>query len=523
MEPYALIEAWNGNSKLTKINLANGNGNGHGLAEAVNKHIEEECWERERGDTGSGRLHTKPCRLHRLKQSRRPSWSHLWLGNTHKAALNHVLFAMKTQLFHRSNPISLLSDELLLQILSRLPHSQRNSNFLVSKQWLNLQGRLVRSLKLLDWNFLVSGRLFLRFPNLTHIDLVHGSIISPRHSPILLTHKLVSFHVDSHLSPNGFAPENYASMLSVDQIDSGLKALACRYPNLRKLVVVNASEMGLLSVAEECPTLQELELHRCTDQVLRGIAAIQNLRILKLVANVDGFYYGSLVSDIGLTILAEGCGRLVKLELSGCEGSYEGMKAIGEGCEMLEELVLVNHRMDGGWLLALSFCRNLKTLRFQGCKRVDSGLGLDECLASCPLLERLILERCQLRDKGSLRALFLVCETVREIVFQDCWGLENDAFGIACICRGVKFLSLEGCSLLTTQGLASVLFSWKELQSLEVVSCQNIKDNEVTPALSALFSQLKELKWRPNTKSLLSSTLAGTGMGKKGSKYFKKY
>ncbi|KAL5810857.1 hypothetical protein ACOSQ4_027425 [Xanthoceras sorbifolium] len=95
----------------------------------------------------------------------------------------------------------------------------------------------------------------------------------------------------------------------------GLKALASGCPNLSRLVVIGAIELGLLSVAEECLTLQELELHKCSDNVLRGIATCENLQILKLVENIDGFY-SSLVSDIGLTILAQRCKSLVKLKLS---------------------------------------------------------------------------------------------------------------------------------------------------------------------------------------------------------------
>lgn len=88
--------------------------------------------------------------------------------------------------------------------------------------------------------------------------------------------------------------------------------------------------------------------------------------------------------------------------------------------------------------------------------------------------------------------------------------------------RRVKFLSLEGCSLLTTQGLESVILQWNELQSLRVVSCKNIKESSISPALSSLFSIFKDLKWRPDTKSLLSSSLIGTHMGKKGGRFFKK-
>ncbi|XP_031265638.1 F-box protein At5g51380-like [Pistacia vera] len=467
-------------------------------------------------------------------KKRAPTWSNLWLKNT--KPLKPVVFTMQLQQslstpnsklsnkdktlisnFSKVDRTLLLSDDILLRILSKLPLSQRNANSLVCKRWLNLQGRLVRSLRVLNWDFLESGRLILRFPNLTNVDLINASLVSPRNSGILLSHKLLSVHVDSWVTR--FYEHNM--LLPVEMIDKGLANLASGCPNLRRLVVIGASELGLLSVAEECLTLQELELHKCSDNLLRGIAACENLQILKLVGNLDGFY-SSLVSDIGLTILAQGCKRLVKLELNSCEGSFDGIKAIGQCCQMLEELTFVDHRMDGGWLAALSYCENLKTLRFVSCRRIDPSPGPDEYLGYCAALERLHLQKCQLRDKKSVRALFRVCEAVREVMFQDCWGLDNDIFSFASVFRRVRFLSLEGCSLLTTEGLEYVILSWTGLENLSVMSCKNIKDGEVSPALSTLFSTLKELKWRPDTKSLLASSLMETGMGRKGGKFFKK-
>ncbi|XP_021687019.1 F-box protein At5g07670 isoform X2 [Hevea brasiliensis] len=422
-------------------------------------------------------------------KKRSPSWSDLWLKNT--KPLKHVIFAMQLQSLSSPTPNKesktktqtlipkfskidrtlLLSDELLLKILSKLTDSHRNHNFLVCKRWLNLQGRLVRSLKVLDWEFIESGRLIARFPNLTNVDLINGCIVTPHNSSIWLNHRFLSMNINFEIS--GFVP-NWRiceeNLLPVEVVDRGLQALASACPNLRKLIVIGASELGLLSVAEECLTLQELELHKCNDNVLRGIAACDNLQILKLVGNVDGLYR-SLVSDIGLTILAQGCKRLVKLELSGCEGSFDGIKAIGQCCQMLEEFTLCDHRMDDGWLAALSYCENLKTLRFLSCMKIDPNPGPDEYLVSCPALEKLHLQKCQFRDKKSVRALFKVCEAVREIVVKDCWGLDNDMFSSASICRRVKLLSLEGCSLLTTQGLESILLTSNELQHLRVQSC----------------------------------------------------
>ncbi|KAK5777319.1 hypothetical protein F383_13068 [Gossypium arboreum] len=460
-----------------------------------------------------------------------PSWSDIWLRNT--KPLKHVVFTMPLQSLSPKDPKSqsiiptfanidrtlLLSDELLLQILSKLPHLQRNPNSLVCKRWLNLQGRLIRSLKILDWDFLESGRLFTRFPNLTHVDLLNGCLLSPRDSGILLTHRLVSMQMGSGFCSNRkFLEED---LLPVEAVDKGLQALANGCPNLRRLVVINASELGLLTVAEECLTVQELELHKCNDNVLRGIAACENLQIVKLVANVDGLYSSS-VTDIGLTIVAQGCKRLVRLELSGCEGSFDGIKAIGQCCLMLEELTICDHKMDDGWLAGLSYCENLKTLKLLSCKRIDRSPGRDEYLGFCPALERLHLQKCQLRSKKSVRALFRVCEAVREIVIQDCWGLNNDMFRFASVCRRVKLLSLEGCSLLTTEGLEAVILSWQDLENLIVVSCKNINESDISPALATLFSILKELRWRPDAKSLLASSLVGTGMGKKGGRFFKR-
>ncbi|GMP42812.1 hypothetical protein CsSME_00012420 [Camellia sinensis var. sinensis] len=539
----------------------------------------------------------------RPSSRRRVSWPDSWVKDQ---ALRHVVFKMRRHSLSETPPpelfetiiedldlessfidfTSLLSDELLLLVLSKLPESQHIPDSAVCKRWSRLSGRLVHSIKLLDWEFLESGRLLYRFPNLTDIDLVRSCGFMQKHD-----------------------------LLDSGVIDRGVRILAQGCPNLRRLVIIGASAQGLSCVAEECLTLQELELHCCPDSSLSGIFGCQNLQILKLIGFVDGFY-DSVISDIGLTIVAQGCKRLVKLELVGCEGSYDGIKAIGQCCQMLEELTLCDHRMDGGWLAALSYCMNLKTLKLKSCKNIDLSPGPHEHLGSCPALEELHLQRCQMRDKQGMRALFLVCEAVRELIFKDCFGLENNVFGIASICREivgvfcygegavmeeggggkgvvhphgrglwkgiwlgwtefwdrtrikvgvgdrihfwqdrwcsevplvsifpmvyaiaadgeelvesgrvrqgrVRFLSLEGCSLLTMEGLDAVVLSWKELQRLKVVSCNNIKDSEITPAMASLFSVLKALKWQPDSRSLLASGLEGTGLGMKGGRSFK--
>ncbi|XP_042431961.1 F-box protein At5g51370-like [Zingiber officinale] len=472
--------------------------------------------------------------IHRL-----PSWTGLWFASATAASakrpLHHALFDMRlgdqTQTLTKAPTLPcdgagdltlLLSDELLLRVLAAVPDSLRLPASLVCKRWLRLVGRLRRSLTLLEWSFLNTGRLPLRFPDLTDLDLVPASFASPSGSAAgapLLTSGPVSVVVDTHADP----PIGDCRFLDPDAIDRCLEIVARECPGLRKLsLVAVASETGLMAVAGGCETLQELELHRCSDLALRPISVFANLQILKLVGSVEGLYRGPGVTDIGLTILGHGCKRLVKLELSGCEGSYDGISAIGRCCLMLEELTIADHRMDAGWMTALSFCANLKTLRLQNCRSIDTDPGPLEHLGACPAMETLQIQRCQLRDRRSLQALFVVCETIRDLVLEDCWGLENDLFSLASICRRVMCLSLKGCSRVTTAGLEQIVLSCIDLQRLTVVSCNKIKDSEVSPALSSRFLYLKELKWRPDSKSVLAMSLMGMRLGRKGGRFFRR-
>ncbi|GFQ02397.1 F-box protein at5g07670 [Phtheirospermum japonicum] len=418
------------------------------------------------------------------------------------------------------NPVdytSLLSDELLLKVFDKLPDPKQHlsNNSLVCRRWCAVCGKLVRSIKLMDWDFLESGRLSFRFPNLVNINLIPACIKPDRNSGILLSNKLIEVHLSSKMLSNDGFFVSKQEVLDSERIDRGVTILAEGCKKLRKIVLMNVSEEGLNCLAQECELLQEMELHCCDDLSLRGIYNFRNLQILKLIGNINGVY-NSVVSDIGMTILAQGCGRLVRLELVGCEGSYDGVKAIGQCCQMLEELTFRDHRMEGGWLSALSYCGNLKTLRIVSCKKIDDSPGLDEHLGSCVMLEELHLRRCQLRDKKGVTALFSVCQAMRKLVIEDCWGLDDGVFAAASIFRNIRSLSLEGCSLVTTKGLESVVLSWKELERLRVDSCNNIKDSEITAELATLFSVLKELKWRPDSRSMLSASLAGTEIGRKG-------
>ena len=79
----------------------------------------------------------------------------------------------------------------------------------------------------------------------------------------------------------------------------------------------------------------------------------------------DVAHSGSLMlvnpSEMGLGFVAEQSLPFQELELSGCEGGYEGMKVIGQCYEVL--LTLSAPRKEGGWLTASLYCSRWKTLK----------------------------------------------------------------------------------------------------------------------------------------------------------------
>ncbi|CAK9218211.1 unnamed protein product [Sphagnum jensenii] len=504
-----------------------------------------------------------------------------------------------------------LTDEILSRILRLLPPSSNYS--LVCKRWMRLHGLLRFSIKVQDWTFLETGRMSIRFPNLTDVDLTPAAsaVSLPGSSSIFLTHQGLTVQL-------GFNAVDRASIercieeqqLSPARLDKGLKILADTYPGLQRLCVVDVrrrrssrtsckggadgfvvaveglrevaavdncfdfipvdcknreeepgdneanlgfnlgdellykaekrenstatwtatqqlsymkekswTEAGISSIARNCPLLQELELHQCTDDTLRAISACENLQIVRLKGSISGFYHCSF-TDIGLTILSHTFRRLVRLELSGCEASYEGISAIGKSCAMMEELSLSNKGFYEGWIAALSFLTCLKSLKLEGCKQIDPNPGPIQHLGQCKAIDRLQFVRCGLRDRVGFAALLAVCASTKELEFQDCWGLDDESFSLAAKCRRLRLLGLAGCSLITTAGLAVVLQACKDLQRLRVTYCDNIQYLELTSTLCDQLLSLMEFSWRPDTKSVLAQGLAGARVGQKSGRFF---
>lgn len=495
-----------------------------------------------------------------------------------------------------------LSEAILQRILLAIPESARVPCSLVCHRWLLAVGKLHRSLRLLDWRFLESGRLVQRFPNLTDLDLTWACVQDvPRKNCILLGMPQLMLPLSPYVTredkPFSLEACIRTQQVSPEALDRGLAVLGSGCPDLQRLRLVdvrsshglggsfsewefvsanekagqkpvqllrdvgdavpttlasggdnkgmmdgentrdgelvvgnaeyavrdeslgqagsgderrkvgineeglrisvpdnadggmkkvgpntevglrnvgsnldvegknasatraggvvrtegesdgelgkkggqqgkgpNPGEAGLVALARGCPTLQDLEIHQCTDETITSIVSCQNVQILRLVGTVPGFSNCSF-TDVGLTILANRCRRLLRLELSGCEASFAGIAAIGQCCMMLEEMTLSSTGFQEGWVAALGYFQSLITLRLESCKFIDRRPGPYEHINSCQTLEKLQLVCCDLRDRAGLAALLTVCANTRELEFQDCWGLDDESFTLAANCK----------------------------------------------------------------------------------------
>ncbi|GBG92378.1 hypothetical protein CBR_g55286 [Chara braunii] len=517
-------------------------------------------------------------------------------SSTSSSSLWPSAYATSTGLF---DPTAQLDDEVMRLVLSFVSDSgDLKACALVCKRWMRLSGELRRGVRVKDWQFVYSGRIFARFPNLTDMDLTEAWV--ERHHGtcgILMTMNTLKVELDAGATDlDSIANCIDEKRQPSDVVEGGLKKLAKYYPNLRKLSFVDldttsalspedrlrlvsrsgrfsegfrrtsgggggrssssrssgctsplssscgspragsccsmgsrstAVRSGIRVAMEGCQYLQCLEVHQCTDATLEAIGLCPNVQVVKVVGStVAGNFFKASVTDIGLTFLAVGCSRLVKLELSGCDIGYEGLSALGEFCPMLEELVLNTKGFHDGWLWGLATCKCLKNLRLEGVKHLESSalrqgssISLQQqqphvVPAFCQSLESLQLVRCDLRVEAAFEALLQLCVKVKVLDINDCWGLDDHVFARTAVCKRLEVLRLEGCSLLSVSGLAAVIAAVPDLKKLSVVWCSGIKDRDLSVAFVDRLSRLQELKYSPDAwPAVLGEVSAGKGGG----------
>ena len=301
--------------------------------------------------------------------------------------------------------------------------------------------------------------------------------------------------------------------------DSGIFALA-RNCNVLKTVSIplrNISEKALTSLVKNNPSVRTLYAYSIavTENTIKAIATgcadLEKLIVFEASLNDDQRSYADVLTDKMVGLLANGCQKLRKLTLryNQVMVTDRSLSSLAKRCRKLESFVIDYCDKDGGITdrgvcTIAQLCRNLK------CLNISNGVITDESLIviadHLPCLEDLSLEFSEITDVG-VYALMKRCEKLSRLIVHNSDSLEtgitdnaacvianyaNDDFrslglgfaditdeGLKTICFNVEltFLSINGCSKLTYEGLKSCFCYLDCLWNLDI-SFTDIVDEE---------------------------------------------
>ena len=153
-------------------------------------------------------------------------------------------------------------------------------------------------------------------------------------------------------------------------------------------------------------------------------------RSLEMIPNdsclVDVYLYCVNVSDVGLISVAENCRALKKLYVGSSEIGDEGLIAVGKHCVNLQELSLIGVDVSYVSLQVIATnCQNLVSLYLS---RSDTITDVEmQCIADkCTALKFLCIEKChEVSDKG-IEAFALGCPNLAEMRVIKCYKVTGE-------------------------------------------------------------------------------------------------
>jgi hypothetical protein len=193
---------------------------------------------------------------------------------------------------------------------------------------------------------------------------------------------------------NGFLSDVHLERLQVSDIGLGAISKCVNIDSLHIVKNPECSNLGLVSVAENCKKLKKL--------------------------HIDGWKINR-IGDEGLMAVAKQCPDLQELVLIGVHVTHFSMAAIASNCRRLERLALCGSGAIGDAEIACiaAKCVELKKLCIKGCAISD--IAIEALAWGCPNLVKVKVKKCRgvssevvdwlLRRKGSLVVSFDAIES----------------------------------------------------------------------------------------------------------------
>eukprot|EP00746_Dinoflagellata_sp_MGD_P004460 gnl/MRDRNA2_/MRDRNA2_108613_c0_seq1.p1 gnl/MRDRNA2_/MRDRNA2_108613_c0~~gnl/MRDRNA2_/MRDRNA2_108613_c0_seq1.p1 ORF type:complete len:532 (-),score=101.86 gnl/MRDRNA2_/MRDRNA2_108613_c0_seq1:13-1608(-) len=252
--------------------------------------------------------------------------------------------------------------------------------------------------------------------------------------------------------------------------DIGLKYTSLRSLNLRGCAV---TDEAVARIAQNCRLLHSLDLSFCKSLNaldLTGLVGLQELRLSRLsnvvtsefvaslrpmrkLTTID-FSFSTMLGDMGLQELAEGCRALTWVDLSSCPClTGAGVLAIARANPNIRHLFLMlndQHSMSDEDISHVA--RHLKRLQ---------ALDVSACLQLGRLTISAISRHCQFVEKLSLASLVQITNDEVRLLLSKCPSLSH--------------IDLSGCALLTSEALFE-LGNTKSLKRIVLSMTPNIAD-----------------------------------------------
>ncbi|KAE9448192.1 hypothetical protein C3L33_19910, partial [Rhododendron williamsianum] len=417
--------------------------------------------------------------------------------------------------------LSLLTDDLLLQVLSHLPDdSDRKSLRSACRAFLRLDSLHRTQLRILRPEFLPG--LLRKYPKLETLDLSVCPRVDDATVSALLSRgrrgewmrgikRLVLSRAAGLRSGGlevlvracpGLEAVDVSYCCGFGDREAAALSGAAGLRDVRMDKCLDLSDVGLAKVAVGCGRLERLSLKWCleisdlgvTSDSIQAIGTLQKLEVLAMAGC-------GLVDDNALRFLGHGCPSLQVLDVSRCDKvSSFGLVSVIRGHIGLRQLDA--GVTDKGLVELLSACPNMKILNLTCCDSITDA-AVSAIAEYCRSLLSLKVESCNLLTEKSLHLLGSSSLLLKDLDLTDCSGV-NDAGKLKCglctnisakglshiasNCSKIRELDLYRCTGIGDDGLAALSSGCKKLKQLNLSYC-----NEVTDRGLQYLSQVEEL------------------------------
>ena len=212
------------------------------------------------------------------------------------------------------------------------------------------------------------------------------------------------------------------------------------------------SNQGFEAFVNNCHNLEYLRME-CCGQLYSGCIVYLSSRCVNLYALDIAFSHW--VRDVDIVALATNCPHLQDLNMRGCdEVTNDSLIALGRHCS------------------------GLRLLCFTDSERSITNVGVAALAQGCPLLETLLIERCDFVDEKSLLPLVMNCQQLHSLSFYACRGISDEGFETMLPhMKAIKNLTLLQKNYFITEHMFSALaIHCTNLESLTVRDCRYMTD-----------------------------------------------